>query len=245
MLQVQNGRQFNLAAKAIRSFLSEKGTDIKHSEALALVARLTGHASYEAAQASMQGTPKGVSPEVQTWRHLAHAIGTLSEEQLDMQVHVSEGCDSHGNVEYGTACELVMATADCISADVKVFADNQPVLLVNEFNPVLESDEALRIELQFEVATGEPTGMATYEIKRHGLAGAIETLNADYGINIALGKYIALSPVEGYWNADFGYVTNKESATGYDTELDIKHIGATETLIAVPYAEAVDFDADA
>ena len=246
MLQVQNGRQFNLAAKAIRAFFSEKGTDIKHSEALGLVARLTGHENYEAAQASLQGTPKGVSPDVQTWRHLAHAIGTLSDEQLDLPVQVTEGCDSAGNAIFAPARQLLMANSDCIAAGTSLFADNQPVLLIEELSPVLDSDEALRIELQFEIGSGEPSGLATHEIKRHGLAGAIETLNTDYSLNISLGKYIAFSPSNnGYWNADFGYVTDKESATGYDSELDIQYIGATETLVPVLYSEAVDIDPDA
>lgn len=245
MLQAQNGRQFNLAAKAAISFFAEKGVVVKHSEALNLVARLTGHVNYEAAQASLDGPAKGVAPDVQTWRQLAHAIGTLTDEQLDMPVQVTEGCDSDGNATFTKACELLMANADCIAAGTSIFADNQPVLLVEEFNPVLESDEALRIEFQFEVATGEPAGMATHEIRRHGIAGAIETLNTDYSLNISLGKYIAFAPdSKGFWNADFGYVSNKESATGYDSELDIKHIGATETLIPILYSEAVDIDPD-
>lgn len=246
MLQAQNGRQFNLAAKAIRAFFSEKGMDVKHSEALALVARLTGHASYEAAQASLEGAPNGVSPEVQTWRHLAHAIGTLSDEQLDMPVQVTEGCDSDGNATFGTACQLLMANADCISAGATIFPDNQPVLLIEELYPELESDDAVRVEFQFEAATGESGGLATYEIKRHGLAGAVESLNTDYSINISLGKYIAYSPSNnGFWNVDFGFVTDKESATGYDSESDVARISATEALIPILYSEAVDVDPDA
>lgn len=241
MLQAQNGRQFNLAAKAVSSFFAEKDVVVKHSDALNLVARLTGHANYEAAQASLNGPAKGVAPDVQTWRQLAHAIGTLTDEQLDMPVQITEGCDSDGNATFTEARELLMANADCISAGAHIFPDNQPVLLVEEFNPVLESDEARRIEFQFEVATGESAGMATHEIRRSGIDGAVSALNSEYGINISLGKYVAYSQAEnGFWNADFGYVKDRDSATGYNTEQDIRHIGATETLTPILYAEAVD-----
>jgi hypothetical protein len=246
MLQAQNGRQFNLAAKAVSAFFAEKDVVVKHSEALNLVARLTGHASYEAAKASLAGPAKGVAPDVQTWRQLAHAVGTLTEEQLDMPVQITEGCDCDGNATFTEARQLLMANADCIAAGTSIFPDHQPVLLVEEFNPVLESDEARRIEFQFEVATGEPAGMATEEIRRHGLAGAVETLNTDYSINISLGRFVAYSAAEnGFWNSDFGYVHDKDSATGFESEQDIAHLGATETLTPILYCDAVDIDPDA
>lgn len=243
MLQANNGRQFNLAAKVIRTFLSAKGFDLKHSEALTLAARLTGHASYEAAQASLEGPAKGMAPDAQTWRQLAHAIGTLDEAQLDMPVQVSEGCDSDGNATFSKACQILMASADCISAGASPFADNQPVLLVEEFNLDLESEEARRIELQFEVASGEPSGLATTYIRRHGLLGAIENLNADFCVNIAIGPYLARS-ASGYWNADFGYVQDRDSATGYAYLEDIEQIVSPEPLTSVLYSEATDFGAD-
>jgi hypothetical protein len=246
MLQANNGRQFNLAAKAARTFFAAKGIELKHSDALALIARLTGHASYEAAQASLDGPAKGIASDVQTWRQLAHGIGTLCEEQLDMPVHITEGCDDEGNTTFTKASQILMANADCIAAGTPLFPNNQPVLLTVEANPILETEDARRIELQFEIGSGEPSGLATQEIRRHGLTGAIETLNTDFCLHISLGKFVAYSESNhGYWNADFGYVHDRDSATGYDTEQDIKYIGATETLTPILYAEAVDLDSDA
>lgn len=245
MLQAQNGRQFNLAAKAIRTFLAEKGIELKHNEALTLTSRLTGHANYEAAQASLDGPAKGVSPDANTWRQLAHAIGTLSDEQLDMPVYLTEGCDSDGNSSFWQSGSLVKASTDCISAGQLLFAANQPALLCTEYCPWLDSDDARRIEFQFEVGSGESSGLATHEIRRHGLAGAIAVLNADYACHIDIGKYLAFSADEnGYWNADFGFVGDRDSATGFETEDEVLnlYISSTTKVTPILYTDAVDIN---
>jgi hypothetical protein len=252
MLQAQNGRQINLAADVVRKFLTSKQVDIKHSEALQLVSQLIGYPSYHAARAGLQGVAKGVATDTSTWRQLAHAIGTLSDEQLDMPVQVTEGCDENGNATFSEACELLMANADSIAAGATIFASNQPVLLIGEFDsPVEESDgsqadvaadeEEYRVGMQLECATDESASLAGWHIARKGLDDAIEYLNSEYGCNISLGEFVIYSEDEqGFWNADFGWVSNKASATGVEKMPNVP--GFPSDVELVRYVDAVDVE---
>lgn len=247
MLQAQNGRQFNLAAKTIRAFLLELTIELSHSEALTLVSRLTGHANYEAAKASLEGTARGVAPEVSTWRQLAHAIGTLDEEQLNMPVQVTEGCDENGNATFTRVVRLLLANDTAVHAGTGIFQENQPLLLVEEFEATdepnfVDTESVKRVCMQFECATGEPGQLALDEIQKIGLSEAIPQLNEIYGLNICLGPYVAFSEsCKGYWNTDFGFVGDKASATGYET---LPSLSISPDLELVPYAEAQDLGPD-
>lgn len=255
MLQAQNGRQINLAAEVVRKFLTSNQVDIKHSEALQLVSQLIGYPNYHAARAGLQGVAKGVASNTSTWRQLAHAIGTLSDEQLDMPVQVTEGCDENGNATFAKACELVVANSGCIAAAGGIFADIQPVLLIEELEAQsaddstdVDQDEAAeedeyRVGMQLECATGQPCSLAGWHIARDGIDEAIKYLNSEYDCNISLGKYIAYSTAEnGYWNADFGFVGDKASATGFDSHEAVLSLAITPALVPVLYSEAEDID---
>jgi hypothetical protein len=246
MLHAMNGRQFNLAAKTIRAFFSEKQIEVSHAEALTLVSRLTGHASYEAAKASLEGTAKGVASEVCTWRQLAHAIGTLDDEQLDMPAHVTEGCDENGNATFTRARQLLLANDVSIAAGACAFKENHPLLLVDEFDAVADSEDGARIAMQFEVATHEPGAIAIRKMRDLGLQDAILWLNRNYLINLSLGELVAYSESnKGFWNVDFGWVYDKASATGYSAGTEAFSFTGAEDLELVPYAQAVDVDPDA
>jgi hypothetical protein len=135
MLQAKHGRQLNLAVTVIQKFLADKGIEMSRSEVAPLVGRLTGHASYEAAQALLQGTAKGVASDVSTWRDLGHAICSLDEQQLDLPVQVSEGCDENGNAMFAPAEMLLLASDRIINAGADVyFKPHQPILLIQEFD---------------------------------------------------------------------------------------------------------------
>jgi hypothetical protein len=246
MLQVQNGRQFNLAAKVIRSFFSEKNIEVKHSEALALVSRLTGHANYEAAKASLEGQTKGIASDVASWRQLAHAIGTLEEEQLDMPVHVTEGCDENGNATFTRALQLLLANDSAVDAGTGLFKANQPLLLVEKFDAEAVSEDGVRVAMQFEVATGEPGAIALRKIRELGLRDAILGLNRTYLVNISVGELVAYSEKnKGFWNVDIGLVSDKASATGYAADTEPFSFRGAEDLALVAYLQAVDVDPDA
>lgn len=240
MLQAKNGRQFNLAAKSARAFLATKDIKLSHHDALELVAQVTGHASYAAAQALLEGPSKGVSPAAGTWRELAHAIGTLKEEQLDMQVQVTEGCDCDGNATFSQSVQLLMANDDCIAAGTPMFPDNQPVLLVEEFNPECDTEDAYRVMRQLEEAAFEPSQVAEREIAEYGLEVAIHRLNREFDVRISVGKFVAFSSEnEGFWNINLqSFVRERAAATGFDT---IPEEVAAAGLTIVPYDEAVDY----
>jgi hypothetical protein len=190
---------------------------------------------------------KGLASETSTWRHLAHAIGTLSDEQLDMPVQVSEGCGENGNATFSKACELVMASSDDIAAAGHIFADNQPVLLIEEFDSsTLDTDgsgvdDEYRVGMQLECATDHPASLASWHIARDGIDETIEYLNSEYGCNISLGEFVIYSEAEkGFWNIDFGWVSDKASATGVETMPNIPDFPADVELVR--YVDAVDVE---
>jgi hypothetical protein len=251
MLQAQNGRQLNLAAKAVRAFFDKKNVNLSQNEALKLVSHLIGYPSFEAAQAALEGTRKGVSSDVQSWRNLAHSIGTLSDEQLSMAVIVSDGCDENGNATFAKAFKLAMPDAEYLAASAGMFGALQPVLLIdklgsNSSEAEVDSEDEYRVGMQLECATDESASLAGWHIERKGLEEAIEYLNSEYDCNISLGKFVAYSEAEkGFWNRDFGFVTDKASATGFDSREDLPQLAGTSDLEMVTYAEAVDVDPDA
>lgn len=237
MLQAQNGRQFNLAAKVVCSFLAEKNISLKQSEALELVSRLTGHASYAAAKALLEGQAKGVSSKVSTWRQLGHAIGTLDDEQLDMQVHLTEGCDSDGNATFAQAAQLVLANDGCLAAGTTMFSNKQPILRFEEFNPGIESDEGRRIICQFETESGESGSIAEHAIMEYGLENAVGWLNDRFSTHISLESLIAYCASENrYFTVGHGFVSDKFSATGFS-----KEDRTPEDCVLIPYETAQSY----
>lgn len=249
MLQAQNGRQLNLAANVVRKFCSTKNIDIPHAEALQLVSQLIGYPHYHAARAGLQGFAKGLASNTSTWRHLAHAIGTLSDEQLDMPVQVTDGRNGNGNASFAKARELVLANSAAFAAASGVFADNQPVLLIEEFDSTttdadgtgVDDEDEYRVGMQLECATDESASLASWHIERKGIEEAIDYLNAEYGCNISLGAFVLYSEAEkGFWNIDFGWVSNKASATGVETMPNIPDFPADVELVR--YVDAVDVE---
>ena len=128
MLYANNVRQLNLAAKTISKFMSEKGMDVAHSEALELASRLIGYPGYAAARNTLE-QPKGTPAGISTWRSLAHALGTLTEQQLDMPVVLTEGCDENGNATFSEEVLLLMANDQSMEAGTGQFDPRQPLLI--------------------------------------------------------------------------------------------------------------------
>lgn len=128
MLYANNVRQLNLAAKTISKFMAEKGTDLPHAEALELASRLIGHSGYAPARATLE-QPKGTPSKVTIWRSLAHALGTLTDKQLDMPVVLTEGCDENGNATFSEEVLLLMANDETMAAGTGQFDPRQPLLV--------------------------------------------------------------------------------------------------------------------
>lgn len=88
-------------------------------------------------------------------------------------------------------------------------------------------------------------------IDKVGLSCAIAELNETYDVLLQAGPYIIRSQSEfGFWSNDFGFVYDRDSATGYpeaDTK-DPAQLLRIQVLapdaVFVPYAGAADFDAD-
>lgn len=88
-------------------------------------------------------------------------------------------------------------------------------------------------------------------IDRRGVERTVAVLNETYDVLLQVGPYIIRSQSEfGYWNNDFGFVYDRDSATGFpeaDTK-DPEQVMSIQILapdaVFVPYATAVDFDAD-
>lgn len=248
MLQAQNGRQFNLAAKTIRTFFEEKNVGVSHAEALTLVARLAGYPSYEAAQASFEGVKSGLAREVPTWRHLAHAICTLDDAQLDMKVELTDGCDDNGNAQFTDPVALVLANDWTIQAATDMlYKPTQPILLIEPFGDLpdshIDSEDVRRVTCQFEVMTGCSASTAREEIRKHAMIeDAIAVLNEEYGIRIGIGAFVLMSKInQGFWNASQGWVDDKASATGFDRHENGPILWeAVPDQVNVPYQDAIE-----
>ncbi len=93
MLFANNGRQLNLAAKTITKYLEGLGASVSHQQALELTARLLGFSSVGAAEKALKGPSRGVPETARTWEELAHALGSLSPEELAQPVRF-RGSDS-------------------------------------------------------------------------------------------------------------------------------------------------------
>lgn len=73
-----------------------------------------------------------------TYRKLLEALKELTEDQLDMTVTVSEGCDENGNAEFFGADTLTLAMNPDIEAGADgVLEPEQPVILFegNDIEP--------------------------------------------------------------------------------------------------------------
>lgn len=136
MLYAKNGRQMNLAAKALSKHLEGEGIHLGHQAAMHAVAKLLGFSSIGAATTALEGQKRGVAASVKSWRDLAHALGTLTDSQLDMSITVSEGCDENGNAEFFPAYEFLLAGDDSLlAASDGVLENLQPVLIFNGVEP--------------------------------------------------------------------------------------------------------------
>lgn len=68
-----------------------------------------------------------------TYRELLAALRELSEEQLDMDITVSSGCDENGNAEFFKGDALTLAMNDDVAAAADgVLENNQPIILFQE-----------------------------------------------------------------------------------------------------------------
>lgn len=255
MLQAQNGRQLNLAADVVRKFLTTKNVSLKHSDALQLVSQLIGYPSYNAARASMTGTSKGVAPAAATWRELAHAIGTLNAEQLDMRIEIADSRLFREISTYGRDATVQLASPGWKVSGETSAAPAYPVLLVTDneaefdaaasYEAELVSEDANRIRHQFEVATSLSSDIVDETFQKYGLRDAIVCLNSEYALQLSVGRYVAYSEIhQGFLNADFGFVTDKASATGFGSSADFPKLFAAPDLEMVAYADAVDVDPD-
>jgi hypothetical protein len=68
-----------------------------------------------------------------TYRKLKEALEELTDDQLDMTVTVSAGCDENGNAEFfcGDALTLAM-NPDVEAGACDVLEETQPIILFDE-----------------------------------------------------------------------------------------------------------------
>ena len=68
-----------------------------------------------------------------TYRKLKEALEELTDDQLDMTVTVSAGCDEHGNAEFFCADALTLAMNEDVEAGAcDMFEEIQPIILFDE-----------------------------------------------------------------------------------------------------------------
>lgn len=250
MFKATNGRQYNLAAKTIRAFLAEKDVQLKHSQALELAGRLTGFASYAAAESALQRKSGNSACDVRTWGDLAQALSALDDEQLNMPIQVTDGGCGSSVASFAGALQLVRADdADSVANVATAFLRNQPILLiglmeVNMPQGGIPNEDVLRVRMQFEAATGESGLVAENCIAKVGLKDGIDWLNREYDIDTQVGPYVLYSEKEqGFFNTDQGWVFDKASARGFLSTDSWSLVGIDDGEL-VPYETAVDVDPD-
>jgi hypothetical protein len=184
MLYAKNGRQMNLAAKALSKHLEGEGIHLGHQAAMHAVAKLLGFSSIGAATEALDGQKRGVAASVKSWRDLAHALGTLTDSQLDMSITVSEGCDENGNAEFFPAYELLLAGDDrLLAASDGVLENLQPVLIFNGAEP----DSApipghLGVTFQQEFQSGDKTATAAILALDTGVVDLLDEHSIDLSL---------------------------------------------------------------
>lgn len=215
----------NRAAKTIRSFLSENKIELTQAQALDLVARLQGFPNHMSANAALKKQEVSEETALKSWNDLWQFIATMSEEQRKASITVSEGCDENGNAEFFDATSIVKATASCIeAASDGVLDKDDHVLLFNtnidpddQHVPTTEfADKATRFALQCELNEWME-GPAAYDLYVQAPNYAMETVPG-----AELGDWVIFHDSEGYYNTSFGFVGNRGSASGWDTEFEAK-----------------------
>ena len=67
-----------------------------------------------------------------SFRKLIVALEELTDDQLDMTVTVSAGCDENGNAEFYCGDALTLAMNPDVEAANPGFEDTQPIILFDE-----------------------------------------------------------------------------------------------------------------
>jgi len=120
----------------------------------------------------------------------------------------------------------------------------------SEVRTLLDPEVLKRVEMQFEVGTGQPLDCDAFlaAVQTLGLQPAVERVMRESGVVIGLGDFLIQSAAEqGFWSETFGWVLDKSSATGYSGKCVNKPLVFLGVYDAqwVRYSDAVDFDPDA
>lgn len=231
-------KERNQAARVTSQFLAEKGIELKHSTALDLVARLSGHKNHMAAKTMEEGAASTLSSnfaELLTQRSVQTAISSIPEvasvyEACMQELAASLPLESLKRLELPFLLKAYQRIPT--TAPIGNISEGNWGLTEKECDFASRLSEAYgyrtrylemlrqRVRLQFELATDE--GLST----RYGLDGMqtsieinrlVEELNEEHGIAISIGDYVICTlSEEGYFNGSFGWVDDIMSATGYD-----------------------------
>lgn len=229
-------KERNQAARVTSQFLAEKGIEFKHSTALDLVARLSGHKNHMTAKSMEESAASTVNAnitELLTQSSVQTAIYAIPEvaslyEACMHELAAGLPLDSLKRLELPfllKAYQQLPTTAPIDStSEGKGLTGKEyefACRLSEAYSHRVRYLEMLRqrVRLQFELATYEGLshrygidGMQTL-VEINGL---VEELNEEHGIAISLGDYVIYSITEeGYFNGSFGWVEDVMSATGY------------------------------
>ena len=109
-----------------------------------------------------------------------------------------------------------------------------------------EEVQVARLAAQFEMGSALPGDVARRKVKSVGLARALDELNAEFDLQIALGPLLIASDGEqGFWCNDFGWTSCKMAASGFHAEA-LKPGTPSSSLFEdarmVPFSEAKDYE---
>ena len=72
-----------------------------------------------------------------TYRQIQMWMKGLSDQQLDSEAWVTEGCDENGNAAFSIVRDFVPAKCSEICSATAQFDPEQPILLIDEFESVM------------------------------------------------------------------------------------------------------------
>lgn len=230
-------KERNQAARVTSQFLAEKGIALKHSEALDLVARLTGHKNHMAAKGMNGGPATTLSSniaEMLTQSSVQAALSTIPEvasiyDACMQELAASLPLEDLKRLELPVLLKAYQRLPT--TAPIESASEGNWGLTEKEYAAANRLSEAYayktqylamlrqRVRLQFELATAEGLG-ASHGLDKLQTAAEIyslvDELNEEHDIGISLGDHVVYSlSEEGYWNGGFGWVDDMLSATGY------------------------------
>lgn len=221
----ENGKAVNQAAKTVAQFMAEKGAPLAHHDALDLIARLQGFPSHEAANARLKGIRQGMPQALKSWADLFQVIACMNDTERRGSITLSEGSDTRGDAEFVQSELIVKATdASIARAAGAALAPSDFVLIYQAGRLAEESAEsrktAHRIAMQAELLSGEPGAYAkSYAAMRRDSLLFVQQFNRQWEVALMDGPWVVYSQKEeGYWHLNFGWVSDRDSATGYAEE---------------------------